>query len=341
MRFPTHGIPRFISCARLEQGYLSLPRGCFDEATSLLEAHSLNYRIEDKRQLGCTLEKLVMNFHLTREQSAAIKVLLKHNTGILHAPTAFGKTITALAVLAKRRVNTLILVHSRQLLDQWRERLATFLPGIQIGIIGGGKNKPSGVVDVATYQSLINKKDNSVVGLVQDYGHVIVDECHHVSAVRYEMVMNEVRAKYVLGLTATPERQDGQQRIIFMITGPIRHHVKISHSEVFNQLVSIHQRYDPPPASLIDPNVRPKINEVYQWINENQERTAQIVADVIESVNQKQNPLVLTERREHALSIYRKLQDAGIQTVILQGALEAKLCSTRARPLAIGLSRFC
>jgi superfamily II DNA or RNA helicase len=282
-----------------------------------------------------------MNFNLTREQTAAIKVLLKHNTGILHAPTAFGKTITALAMLAKRRVNTLILVHSRHLLDQWRERLATFLPGIQIGIIGGGKNKPSGVVDVATYQSLINKKDNSVVGLVQDYGHVIVDECHHVSAVRYEMVMNEVRAKYVLGLTATPERQDGQQRIIFMITGPIRHHVKISHSEVFNQLVSIHQRYDPPPASLIDPNVRPKINEVYQWINENQERTAQIVADVIESVNQKQNPLVLTERREHALSIYRKLQDAGIQTVILQGALEAKLCSTRARPLAIGLSRFC
>ena len=143
----------------------------------------------------------------------------KQDAGILHAPTAFGKTVTAIGMITRRKANTLILVHSRQLLDQWRERLKSFIPDTDVGIIGGGKKKPTGIIDIATYQSLINKKDNSVSELVQDYGHVIVDECHHVSAPRFEMVLNEVRAKYVLGLTATPERQDGHQKIILWRQG--------------------------------------------------------------------------------------------------------------------------
>ncbi len=130
--------------------------------------------------------------------------LNQFDTGILHAPTAFGKTVAAIGLIYKRKVNTLILVHSRQLLDQWKERLNMFLEGSDIGVIGGGKRKPTGQIDVATYQSLINRKDNSVDPRLFDYGQVIIDECHHLSAPNYDRLLNEVHAKYVLGITATP-----------------------------------------------------------------------------------------------------------------------------------------
>lgn len=197
-----------------------------DEALALLNENRINVKIDDKREPGAQLRGIKPSLTLRKSQQAAVREMSKHDAGILHAPTAFGKTVTAIGMIAKRKTNSLILVHSRQLLDQWQERLRSFLPETEIGIIRGGKKKPTGIIDVATYQSLINKKDNTVSPIVQDYGHIIVDECHHVSAPRFKMVLNEVRAKYVLGLTATPERQDGHQKIIFMAAGPIRHKVK-------------------------------------------------------------------------------------------------------------------
>ena len=211
MRFSTHGIPRYITCARIEHGpesqiWLSLPRGCFDDVVALLVEQGITAVIDDKRVLGTKLRSLKLIGKLRKDQSKAVSAIFKHDTGILHAPTAFGKTVTAIGVISKRKVNTLILTHSRQLLDQWQERLRFFLNDIDIGIIGGGKKKPTGLIDVATYQSLINKKENTIDPLVQNYGQIIVDECHHISAPRFEIVLNEVRAKYVLGLTATPDR---------------------------------------------------------------------------------------------------------------------------------------
>nr|WP_078487669.1 DEAD/DEAH box helicase [Solemya velesiana gill symbiont] len=308
LRFSTHGIPRFISCARIEQGYLALPRGCVDEALALLNENRINVKIDDKREPGNQLPGVKPSLTLRRNQQAAVKAMSKHDTGILHAPTAFGKTVTAIGMIAKRKTNTLILVHSRQLLDQWQERLRSFLPETEIGVIRGGKKKPTGIIDVATYQSLINKKDNTVSPIVQDYGHIIVDECHHVSAPRFEMVLNEVRAKYVLGLTATPERQDGHQKIIFMAAGPIRHKVKKSGDENFEQEIQIHQLYDTPPQHLTRPEERPKITDAYRWIMENDTRTQQIVSDVIDSVHKNRHPIVLTERREHADTINNLLR---------------------------------
>lgn len=202
LRFSTHGIPRFISCARIENGYLALPRGCLDDALALLKENNIEVQIDDKREIGTRLSGIKPLLTLRKNQQSAVKEICRHDSGILHAPTAFGKTVTAIGMIAKRKVNTLILVHSRQLLDQWQETLRSFLPEAEIGVIRGGKKKPTGVIDIATYQSLINKKDNTISPLVQDYGHVIVDECHHVSAPRFEMVLNEIRAKYVLGLTA-------------------------------------------------------------------------------------------------------------------------------------------
>ncbi|MDT8309921.1 MAG: DEAD/DEAH box helicase family protein [Methylophaga sp.] len=323
LRFSTHGIPRFISCARIEQGYLALPRGCLDAVLILLHENKIDVKIDDKRELGIKISTTKPLLTLRKNQQAAVKEMSKHDAGILHAPTAFGKTVTAIGMIAKRRANTLILVHSRQLLDQWQERLRSFLPNIEVGVIGGGKKRPTGIIDVATYQSLINKKDNTISPIAQDYGHVIVDECHHVSAPRFEMVLNEVRAKYVLGLTATPERQDGHQKIIFMAVGPIRHKVKTSGGKKFEQEVQIHQLGDTPPLHLNRSEERPKITDAYRWIMENEKRTQLLVSDVIGSIREGRHPIVLTERREHAEMINNLLKENGIDPIILKGAMKA------------------
>ena len=118
LRFSTHGIPRFISCARIEQGYLALPRGCLDDALALLKENNIDVQIDDKHELGTTLSGIKPLLSLRKNQQAAVKIMSKHDAGILHAPTAFGKTVTAIGMIAKRNTNTLILVHSRQLLDQ-------------------------------------------------------------------------------------------------------------------------------------------------------------------------------------------------------------------------------
>ena len=149
--------------------------------------------------------------------------MLKHYTGIISAATAFGKTVVAASIITQRSVNTLIIVHRKQLLEQWKERLVTFLDisSEHIGQIGGGKNKPTNIIDIAIVQSLNQK--GSVRDEVENYGQVIVDECHHISAFSFERVMRKVKAKYVLGLTATPERKDGHHPILFMQCGPIRY----------------------------------------------------------------------------------------------------------------------
>jgi superfamily II DNA or RNA helicase len=329
LRFSTNGIPRYITCARIEQGpensnWLSLPRGCFDEVVTLLEEQKITTAIDDKRQSGKKLSSIKFLGKLRKDQTKAVNIITKHNTGILHAPTAFGKTVAAIGIINKRKVNTLILTHSRQLLDQWQERLKSFLCDVEIGIIGGGKRKPTGQIDIATYQSFINKKDNSIDPLIQEYGQVIIDECHHISAPRFEMVLNEVRAKYVLGLTATPDRQDGHQKIIFMLAGPIRHKVKQNHAAKFEQRVVVTQFYHPPPIHLINSEKRPHISDIYRWLTEDIKRTQRIVGDIISKIEKGCHPLVLTERREHAELINQLLIKNKIQTVILRGAMRVK-----------------
>ncbi len=324
LRFSTHGIPRYISCARLEQGYLFLPRGCFDEVIELLKEQNITIDIDDQRQVGSKLKKLNFLGTLRKDQTKAVNVMSRHSIGVLHAPTAFGKTVTAIGIIVKRKTNTLILTHSLQLLEQWQERLKSFLQDIDIGSIGGGKRKPTGQIDIATYQSLINKKDNSVDPIIQQYGQIIIDECHHISAPRYEMLLNEVHSKYVLGLTATPDRQDGHQKIIFMLAGPIRHKVKSNHAEKFEQQVIVTKLYSTPAVNLFNAEQRPRITDVYRWLTEDKIRTQRIITDVITKISEGKHPLVLTERREHAEQINNILIENNIQTVILRGAMRAK-----------------
>lgn len=324
LRFSTHGIPRYITCARIESGYLSLPRGCFDDAIQLLNEQEIDVELDDKRQSGMALTGLKFLGDLRKDQAKAVKIMTAHDTGVLHAPTAFGKTVAAIGIIAKRKISTLILTHSRQLLDQWQERLKSFLYGVDIGIIGGGKRKPTGQIDIATYQSFIDKKDNTVNDQIQDYGQIIIDECHHISSPRFEIVLNEARARYVLGLTATPDRQDGHQKIIFMLAGPVRHKVKINHADHFRQIVVVSRLVYPPPEDLVGQDARPRITDIYRWLTENHHRTDKILEDVLLQIDKGKHPLILTERREHARQINQLLLDKGMQTAFLRGGMGAR-----------------
>jgi len=324
MRFSTHGIPRYISLARIEQDYLVIPRGCLDDVVQLLSEQDITIDIDDKRETGSKLKSIRFLGELRGDQKQAVNKLTTHDVGILHAPTAFGKTVTAIGVIAKRKVNTLILTHTRQLVDQWKERLSAFLEGVDVGVIGGGKRKPTGSIDIATYQSLLKRKDNSVDPLLLDYGQVIIDECHHISAPNYDRLLSEVRARYVLGLTATPERQDGHQPIIFMQAGPIRHRVKADKQTQFVQHVYVRPVSSMPPENLMSKETKSHIADVYRWLMESEFRNKLIVTDIAAQIENGANPLVLTERREHAELLSQQLADQDYETVVLRGAMRTK-----------------
>lgn len=221
MRLPTYGKPRVIGCFEDFAKYIALPRGCFEMMMDFMKAHHIEVVISEERNSGNTFD-FAFTGTLTMLQDGAARSMLAHNIGILSATTAFGKTVVAASIIASRKVNTLVLVHRRELMDQWKERLGTFLnlDKKNIGIVGGGKDKRTGIVDIAVIQSL-NQKGN-VKEYVEEYGQIIVDECHHVSAFSFEQVLKKAKAKYVLGLTATPTRQDGHQPIVLMQCGPIR-----------------------------------------------------------------------------------------------------------------------
>ena len=223
-RLSTYGIPRNITCSEETDQFFILPRGCKDDLIALLNEYSIDYEFKEHTNLGTNIS---VNFKgmLRTEQEQAVRKLLEKPIGILSATTGFGKTVVAAALIAKRNVNTLVIVHRKQLIDQWKERLSTFLnlEDHQIGQIGGGKNKQSGIIDIATIQSLNYKGE--IKDQVTQYGQIIVDECHHISAFSFERVLKKADAKYIHGLTATPTRKDGLQPIMTMQLGPIRYKV--------------------------------------------------------------------------------------------------------------------
>ena len=329
LRFSTHGTPRIISYANIDTSqnnkqWLSMPRGCLDSVLDIFTKHKVAVSLIDKRNQGKKLSNIRFLGAIKKEQTKATRVMCDYDTGILHAPTAFGKTVTAIRIITKRKTNTLVLTHSKQLLEQWQERLKSFLTGVEIGVIGGGKKKPSGEIDVATYQSFINRKENTIEPTIREYGHVIIDECHHISAANFTLVLNEINARYVLGLTATPYRQDGLQKIMFMLAGPIRHKVNASKTQSYSQTVKVIPLDQSPPVELTDPDKRPHISDVYKWLTNSESRNKTIVNDVKQAIDSNKNPLVLTERRDHAQLLHQLLIDEGFEALLLVGAMRAK-----------------
>jgi hypothetical protein len=220
MRLSTAITPRVICCAEIIDGYLSLPRGCLDDIRCVLDEYGIQVNFKDERFAG-TKTKFRFSGTLGNKQETILKEILKSDTGILVAPPGIGKTVIAVNAIAKRQTNTLILVHRKPLMEQWKLQLASCLnlDLKDIGEIGAGKNKSNGILDVAMLQSM--ERQGVVDDRIASYGFVIVDECHHTSAVSFERVLTQAKARYVLGLTATPYRKDGHQPIIHMQCGPI------------------------------------------------------------------------------------------------------------------------
>ncbi len=324
LRLSTNGISRYISLAEIDSGYLVLPRGCIDDTCELLKQSGISLLFDDKRRSGDRLSCIQFSGELRKEQKKAVDAISKFDIGVLHAPTAFGKTVTAIGLLCKRKVNTLILVHNKQLVDQWQERLKAFTTNVEIGVITGSKKKPTKSVDVATYQSLFNRSDNTVNPVVHEYGQIIIDECHHLSAPQYEKLLGEVHAKYVLGISATLERRDGHQPIIFMQAGRVRHTISSSSSVKFIQSLQKKEVLFEPPLQLATQDPRPHIADVYRWLSEHEMRNQLIISDIEAEVKQGRVPIVLTERREHAKLLSEMLTKKAIQNEVLVGAMKKK-----------------
>jgi superfamily II DNA or RNA helicase len=316
LRFSTFGKPRIIGCAEDFPRHLALPRGCADEVFGLLEECGIEPQVQDKRYAGTAIDTRFQGV-LRPGQSQAIERVLAHDIGVLCAPTAFGKTVAAAAVIAARKTNTLIIVHRTQLLDQWRNRLTAFLEidNRSIGTIGAGKRSPTGIIDIAVMQSLVRK--GVVRDVVANYGQVIVDECHHVSAFSFERVMKEVKARFVLGLTATPLRRDGHHPIIFMQCGPIRFRGSNT-----RETMEIRHVVIPRHTTFAAPDGADGIQSVFGILAQSEPRNALIVEDVCAALGDGRNPLVLTERKEHLNQLAKILEEtAAADVIVLSGGM--------------------
>ncbi len=248
-----------------------------------------------------------------------IRIAAFQNPEFLCAPTAFGKTVTGAALIARRATNTLILVHRSELAKQWSERLRTFLrlEDDAIGTIGGGKSKPTGKIDIAVMQSLSRKGE--VSDLVANYGHVIVDECHHISAYSFESILKRVQAKYIVGLTATPIRRDGQHPIIFMQCGPIRH--RAAAPEGIPEDLAVVPRLVASSATM---SPAASIQDVFVQLTADAARTELIANEINENYLLGRKILVLTERTDH-LDVIRQALPNTVGTVfVLHGRMPKK-----------------
>lgn len=314
----TWEFPRIIGCAENHPRHIALPRGCLDAATKLLEENGIGLDLSDERFAGDSLS-LKFAGQLRPDQEKAVKAMMAHDTGVLCAPTAFGKTVTAAALIARRGVSTLILVHRTELLKQWQERLRTFLnlERGDLGTIGAGKRKPSGKIDIAVMQSLTRKGEIS--DLIEQYGHIVVDECHHISAVSFDLLLRQAKARYVLGLTATPVRRDGQQPIIFMQCGPIRH--EASRPEGAPRSLTVIPRSLATPLSS---DSATGIQDIFRQLAASIERTQRIVEDVLSTYRSGRSIIVLTERTDHLNTLERTLTGQIENLFALYGRMSRK-----------------
>lgn len=322
MRMPIYNIPRVINLSSETDKYLVIPRGCFEDISKLVSTLGILLIQKDLRFTGEPINATFAG-KLSNEQLLAGTAMLKHDNGILSATTAFGKTVVAIWMIAQRQTNTLVIVHRRQLMNQWVEGLKCFLKDTEVGQIGGGIDKRTRKIDVAIIQSLTHK--HAVKELVKDYGMVIVDECHHISAFSFEQVLKSVRAKYVYGLTATPIRQDGHHPIVYMQCGPIRYKVDAK-SQVLQRSFTHKVITRQTTFSMIKPSEDDeiKITDIYQTMVEDTRRNDMILDDIIAAIVAGRSPLVLTERTAHVDFFVQKLAGFSKHVIALKGGMGRK-----------------
>ncbi|MDB6354173.1 DEAD/DEAH box helicase family protein [Trichococcus sp. K1Tr] len=328
-RKSTHNITRLISCSAEDAQYIGLPRGFQEKVMALFESLDIPVSVTDDTVSGDAL-RVDFKGELWPEQEKAVANLLVHDNGILCGTTAFGKTVSALNIIAEKQVNTLIIVNRTSLVSMWREKINEFLDfkdaenekeaKKMVGQLGAGKKKLTQKIDIALLQSLYH--EGEAHECLQDYGMVIVDECHHLSAVSFEQALQATTAKYVYGLTATPTRKDGLQQIVFMQCGPIRYRdnaKKQAKARPFDHKVRM--QFTP-----FDPTIRQdmSLQQVYQQISENEERNSKLVADIISNYREGRNAIILTERVAHVKRLEELLREEIPDVVAITGGMGRK-----------------
>lgn len=341
MRMPTFDKPRVISCSEETAEYICLPRGCEVALGKMLKDVGVSIAWVDKTNAGKVIN-VEFNGSLREEQPIAAQEMLRHKNGVLSGTTAFGKTVVAINLIAERKTNTLILVDKVSLVSQWKERISKFLtinevvPEVPtekkrgrkkqqsvIGQIGAGKNSLSGIIDIAVMQSL--NRQGEVKDCVKNYGMIIIDECHHISAVSFEQILKKTNARYVYGLTATPTRKDGHHPIIFMQCGPVRYRddaIKQAKNRPFDHFIIPRFTSFRVPFDKKDKEIT--IQELYSEIVINEMRNRQIIEDVVRSHKNGRNCIVLTERTAHVEAISKELGKEISDVISLTGGMGTK-----------------
>ncbi len=346
-------IPRIIYQGEDLDNCIALPRGCEQKLDALLDKAGVQRQKIDKRNAHSPI-RVEFNGQLRKNQQKAADVLLKHEHGVLQAATGFGKTVVGAYLISSLKMRTLIIVPKTSLLAQWQKELEAFLAIDEelpplftpsgrksskkrslVGLIGGGKNVPSGIVDIATYQSLLERggtegEPKCAKTLVQDYDLIICDECHRAAAPQLERVLRAANARRVYGLTATPKREDGLEGILFMQCGPIRYVYSPKEQAADQQFRrSIIPRFTRIRIKNAERDV--PFAQVLDQICEHSARNTMIISDVAEALSQGRTPLVITGRKNHAKLLVEKLREEGCQPFLLIGEGTVKEKAERLR----------
>ena len=316
-------------------GYIQIPRGLQDELWENIKQADIDYEMEDERQQG---RKINVDFkgELRPEQDKALKELIKYDNGILHAATAFGKTVVGSAIIAQKKINTLIILESSALIEQWKEALEKFLnineglPTYEtktgrvrkrkslIGTLQGAHDSMTGILDIAMAGSLCKK--GKYHKMMNEYGLVLIDECHHSASETIANVLKEVKAKYVYGVTATPKRGDGLEKINYMLIGPIRYSYTTKEKakeQGIQHLVYPRFTRTVPPRGVITDKMHP--NEAYEIIHNNDVRDEQIIEDVKNCVAAGRTPVVLSRYKDHSEKFYERLKNYADHVFLMTG----------------------
>ena len=325
---------RFVYLGRDEKGFLTIPRGLLDDMIKECDEAGIEYRVEDRRSEGKSIN-VEFNGELKETQVPAVDMLMEHENGILNAATAFGKTVVCCNIIAQKKVSTLILLQSSALLEQWKNALEQFLvideepPEYEtpsgrkrkrqsvIGKLQGAHDSTTGIIDIAMVGSVCKKGEYHK--RLKEYGLVLVDECHHAASDTIVDVLQEVNAKYVYGVTATPLRGDGLEKINYMLLGPIRYRFTSkdrAKEQGIDHLVYPRFTRTAPPA-LPSGKVNP--NDVYEAVRDNEERDNLILSDVESCIEAGRTPVILSKYVDHSNKLYERLKAYADNVFLLSG----------------------
>ena len=326
MRMDTYDKPRFIFSGQITPDQIILPRGVLDNIVKILTKAGAKIIIRDER-IAKKKVKAEFTGELKPVQLNALKAWKSVDIGILVAPPGSGKTVIGCAIIAQRKVSTLILVHRQELLEQWKKRITEFL-GIsskEIGVLSGTKKKLTGKIDVASMHSLRHVED--IVEIAQNYSQIIIDECHHIPAKTFEDILKRIPARYILGLTATPYRKDGLEKILFQQCGPVKHEIITADGGVLSKSVVIHETGFKTPDEI---GHRPPYQVLINYLVNDESRNQKIAKLTIESIQKGHFPLLVSDRKDHLDQIsveFKKQVDAlamELEIIRLDGDLTSK-----------------